>query len=128
MKILIIEDERPKANLMREALEGLGEIVLCSPPGLGEEGFTFGEVTMPPLHEVIHLIGEADIVLLDHKLSTDYTGEDLLPHCRQKKVISISCEHSLGRPHFSGKGYLSPDRPHVAENLRTLVRKELGIS
>lgn len=128
MKILIIEDENPLARMMGGILAGLGEVVLCTSSSLEEVNFKISLVTMPPIGKVRELINEADIVLLDSKLKTDYTGEELLPYCRGKKVISISRDESFDKPHFDAKDQITPDRPHVGARLRALVSKELGIS
>ena len=76
---------------------------------------------MPPKEKVIEMIVAADLILLDGKLSNEYSGEDLLLFCSGKKVIGISDRVDLGSKNFYAKNQLSDSNPQVAEELRKLV-------
>lgn len=112
MKILLIEDMLSSREKIMEAIEGLGEIIEC----VGDD------LRMLPFAEIICLIQNADLIFLDNSLSTNYTGEDLLPYCEGKKVISISS--TLNLPSYFPKTHLGWGErgEKAAEELRTLVK------
>ncbi len=120
MKILIIEDGRATAEKLANALSELGEVSTCTRPDPFE--VEFEKAMMPPKEEVIHMIENADIILLDDDLQTSYRGRDLLNNCEGKKVLGISTKIDLGHAVWYAKDHLSDDRPHVAESLREKVR------
>ena len=117
MKILIIEDMAMLAEKIAEALNGLGEISVCTTTDSNDQK----EWVMPPKEKVIEMIVAADLILLDGKLSNEYSGEDLLLFCSGKKVIGISDRVDLGSKNFYAKNQLSDSNPQVAEELRKLV-------
>jgi response regulator of citrate/malate metabolism len=92
MKILIIEDKRGVAKALNNILKGYGDITLwtCLSPEQRKKD------------EVIKLIKLSDVILLDNELGTDYTGQDLYPHCEGKKVIGIASEVDFGTPFNMG--------------------------
>jgi len=128
-RILIIEDVNKNAKALENAIQGLGEIVLCTMPNFNEVR-DFKKMVMPSEEEAVRLISEADIILMDCELGTKtpYSGKELLPHCRGKKVIGISrlivedCEKNFG-----GKELLNDDQfPDEADKLRKLVSEALA--
>lgn len=119
MKILIIEDVLDTARKIADALQGLGEITVCTQLPQNDQKPCF-DWKMPSESDAIRLIQEADMVLLDSNLGRcGYDGRKLFPYCEGKKVIGISNKDDFGRTNFHGKEYL--DLGHVVENLRNLV-------
>lgn len=114
MKILIIEDAGFVARCMAEALKELGEVVLCTK-----------SPEMPPLDEVKRLIGEADVVLLDHELNTAYTGKDLYPYCKGKKVIGISSTFEFGTSYQGCKKSMTGS-PQRIQQFKEFVSKVIA--
>ena len=126
LKILIVEDMDSVAREMARALEGLGEIDLCTPPSVEEVGGDFMKVRMPSLEKALELLTTADVVLMDRDLGTSYSSKELLPHCGGKKVISISVSSIPGMISWTRKLDLRDDKPEVAQSLRALVSKVIS--
>lgn len=114
MEILIVEDDLEAAMEIATALEGLGNILLC----------TVANGVMPPMNEVIERIKSAHLILLDNDFGTDYEGGDLLPHCEGKKVICTSNRVVFGQEYTNIKHFL-PD-PESVKILRDLVTRVIA--
>lgn len=102
MRVLIVEDERKCVVNLLEQLEILGftDVEVCS------WGSEEGASGMPSAEYIGTRIQLADIILLDHELSSsEYDGEILFYRfCEGRKVISTSsCSRNYGNAHFRGK-------------------------
>ena len=111
MKILIVEDDYDTAQALKDVLEDLGQVTVCS--------INLDTFVMPPREEVVKLIADVDVILLDNDLSTSYTGKDLLSDCRGRHVIGTSTHSTLGSTNFRFKEAIG--EPEHREELRTLV-------
>lgn len=121
-KILIVEDRPKYAEAFQKALHIITgvEIIVCT--SLKNTG------SMPPKGDVIALIEEADVILLDGYLfdqpgRNTYNGEDLFPHCQDKKVIGISSDENIafGPVNWRRKGDLLDNVPSAADQIKDIV-------